>query len=164
MLAACLTAPGTAVSMAAPHSFCLLPSLFCVRQWSIAAVLLAVTQGEINITALGQPSIHTSPVQEQRRGGSVTSVLPAEPPQALQQLGGPVLHSPQCVPGSPVRGAQSCTQCCLCSRTIAEQRADPTRSTAGSAIPAQPGHPQPLPKGHSCSRSPQSAAALRAHL
>jgi len=93
----------------------------------------------------------------------VTSVPPAEPPQALQQLGGPVLHSPQCVPGSPVRGAQSCLQCCLCSRTIAEQRADPTRSTAGSAIPAQPGHPQPLPKGHSCSRSPQSAAALRAH-
>jgi len=62
LLAACLTAPGTAVSIAAPHSFHLLPSLFCVRQWSIAAVLLALTQGEINMTSLGQLSIHIMPV------------------------------------------------------------------------------------------------------
>ena len=58
LLAACLTAPGTAVSIAALHSFRLLPLLFCVRQWSIAAVLLALTQGEINMTSLGQLSIH----------------------------------------------------------------------------------------------------------
>ena len=58
LLAACLTAPGTAVSITVPHSFRLLPSLLCVRQWSIAAVLLALTQGEINMTSLGQSSIH----------------------------------------------------------------------------------------------------------
>jgi len=60
LLAACLTAPGTAVSITAPHSFHLLPLLFCVRQWSIAAVLLALTQGEINMTSLGQSSIHSN--------------------------------------------------------------------------------------------------------